>query len=169
MRVGTLQASRLVKAEIARYDWARYRCGCQRLGDHVPELLERLFAAEEPADLRDCSLDGHLESNTNLFEVAVPAVGVLLAGLAGPVSVPAREQALATLWYLVSGESHQSEVKHGRTHLGDECRLKAREGLWVILHHALNNRDETAYEILGLIDLNDERASYFAATASQRR
>lgn len=164
-----VQATRLVKAEIARYDWARFCCGCQGFGDHVPERLERLFAAEELADLRDCSLDGHLESNTNLFEVAVPAVGVLLAGLAGPVSVRVREQALATLWYLAGGESHQSEVEHGRSRLGDECRLKTREGLWVIMHHALNNCDETAFEILGLIDLDDERAGYFAAAVSRGR
>lgn len=164
-----LQVTRLVRAEIARHDWSRLRCGCQESGEHLPELLERLLSAEDLADLRGSSLEGHLELNTNLFEIAVPAVGVLLAGLAGPLSIPAREQALATLWYLVGGESHRSEAERGRTRLGDECRLKAREGLWVILHHALNGRDETASEILGLIDLDEERAGYFAAAVSRRR
>lgn len=41
--------------------------------------------------------------------------------------------------------------------------------MWVILHHALNNHDETALEILGLIDLDDERAGYFASAVSRRR
>lgn len=99
-------------------------------------VFGRLFGAEDVSELHGYSLDGHLKSSTNLFGVAVPAVGVLLAGLAGPVSGFARKQAIATLWYLVVGESHHSEVELGRTRLGDECRLRAREGVWVILHYA---------------------------------
>jgi len=155
--------SGLVRAELARHDWSQLRCGCGGTASHVPEIFEKILAADSASDAVGYSLDGHLEIETNLFEAAVPAVGVILAALAGPISDFSRGQLMAVLWYLVSGDSHHSEVALGRSRLGDECRLKAREGIWVVLHYAVNRRDETALDVLGLIDLDESRSGYFAS------
>jgi hypothetical protein len=129
----------------------------------VPEIFERILAAESASEAVGYSLDGHLEVETNLFEAAVPAVSVILAALAGPISEFSRGQLIAVLWYIVSGDSHHSEVAFGRSRLGDECRLKAREGIWVILHLAVNWHDETAFDILSLVDLDEGRSGYYAS------
>jgi hypothetical protein len=158
-----LAVSALVRAELARHDWSRLRCGCGSTAGHVPEIFEKILAADSAGDAVGYALDGHLEVETNLFEVAVPAVGVILAALAGPISEFSRGQLIAVLWYMVSGESHSTEVALGRSRLGDECRLKAREGIWIIFHYAVNRRDETAMDIVGLIDLDEDRSGYYAS------
>ena len=160
--------SRLVQAELGRFDWSNLRCGCGNTAGHMPETFKQIAVAESPSDMRGYSLGGHLELETNLFEAAVPAVDVLLAALAGPLSDFARDQFIATLWYIVSGDSHRSEIERGRSRLGDECRLRARSGVWVILHYAVNRRDETALEILESIDLDDERLNYYKSNVVNR-
>lgn len=158
-----MAVSDLVRAELARHDWSRLRCGCGSTASHVPEIFERLLNAESARDAVGCSLDGHLEVETNLFEAAVPAVGVILAALGGPVLDFPRGQLIAVLWYIASGDSHSSEIALGRSRLGDECRLKAREGIWTILHHAVNRKDQTAFDILSLIDLDQRRSDYYSS------
>ena len=106
---------------------------------------------------------GDLRIETNLFEVAVPAVSVILAALAGLISKFSRGQFIVMLWYLVCGDSHHSEVALGRSRLGDGCRLKDRKGIWVILHHAVNRHDETAFEMLSLVGLDEGRPGFYAA------
>ncbi|MEV4411801.1 hypothetical protein [Catellatospora sp. NPDC049609] len=125
------------------------------------EMFTRIVQAEEPADAMDAVLDGHVELEGNLFDVAVPAVSVILAALAGELAPFARHLLMINLWRLVCGEAHHTEMAFGRTHLGDECRHKAREGVWVILNEGLRHNGEEAIDILEQIDLDDERRDYY--------
>lgn len=134
-------------------------------------MFEAILTAGTPQDMIGYTLDNHLEIGTNLFEAAVPAVGVILAALAGDPSPLARDHLLDTLCHLVSGDSHATEQARGRTRLGDECRLKAREGYWLIARIGLaGSADdaETAADICECIDLDDERSRYYQALLRKR-
>ncbi|MEU5030807.1 hypothetical protein [Streptomyces milbemycinicus] len=161
-----MSVSALVHAELERHDWAALRCGCGESAEHVPLMFEAILTAGTPQDMIGYTLDNHLEIGTNLFEAAVPAVGVILAALAGEPSSLARRHLLDTLCHLVSGDSHATEQALGRTGLGDECRARAREGYWLIARIGLTggaDDAETAADICEFIDLDDERSGYYQA------
>ncbi|WP_405798480.1 hypothetical protein [Streptomyces sp. NBC_01506] len=156
--------SELVRAELDRHDWDALRCGCGGTAGHVPTMFEAIIEAGTPGDMVGHTLDNHLEVGTNLFEVSVPAVGVLLAALAGDLSPLARAEFMITLWRLASGESHSTEVAAGRAGLGDECRAGCREGLWVVGRTGLTgsaDEAEMAADIVEFIDLDEERSAYY--------
>ncbi|MEU5107478.1 MULTISPECIES: hypothetical protein [Streptomyces] len=166
-----LSVSALVHAELERHDWAALSCGCGESAEHVPLMFEAILTAGTPRDMIGYTLDNHLEIGTNLFEAAVPAVGVILAALAGDPSPPARRHLLDTLCHLVSGDSHATEQAAGRTELGDECRRKAREGYWLIARTGLTGSADdagTAADICEFIDLDDERSGYYQALLRER-
>ncbi|RKE22079.1 hypothetical protein [Streptomyces sp. TLI_171] len=117
------------------------------------------------------TLDNHLEVNANLFEAAVPAVSVILAALASELSTLARDHLLISLWRLASGDTHNTEQALGRISLGDECRAKAREGLWLILQLGLTGSADdadTAADLCEVIDLDDNRSGFYQALLRQR-
>ncbi|GAA1293233.1 hypothetical protein GCM10009658_44130 [Planotetraspora silvatica] len=74
-----------------------------------------------------------------------------------------------TLWVVTAGESHHSEMAIGRTRLGEECQLKAREGIWVILSNANDSNKETCLDILEWIDLDEVRPQYYRSKFEKRR
>ncbi|WP_157748950.1 hypothetical protein [Micromonospora echinospora] len=164
-----MSSNKLVLAELSRYDWSQFRCGCRGTAEHVPEIFRAIVDAVEPEDAYGAVLDGHLEVEGNLFEVAVPAVGVILAALAGDLSTSSRSELLETLWRLVGGDSHHTEMALGRTRLGDECRHKAREGIWVILQEGFGKHGEEVIDILELIDLDEARHGYYAEILKRRK
>ncbi|MFF8592681.1 hypothetical protein ACF061_14755 [Streptomyces sp. NPDC015220] len=161
--------SRLVRAEIGRFDWRQIRCGCGGTAEHVPGIFERLVEAESAEETFGTDLEGHLEVQGELFEAAVPAVSVILAALADPLCDTSRNYLLSVLWRVVLGEAHPSEAARGRTHLPQECRLRAREGLPLIFREALTGDSETAIEILEAVDLDDERVDHYRRAAENRK
>ncbi|MET9551385.1 hypothetical protein [Streptomyces sp. NPDC006645] len=160
-----------VRAELDRHDWASLRCGCDGSADHVPMLFETIIEAGAPGEMAGYSLAGHLERETNLFEASVPAVGVILAALAGDLSPMARAEFMITLWRLTSGDSHSTEAALGRTLLGDECRARCREGFWVVARIGLTgsaDEAETVADIVEFIDLDEERSAYYQSLLRER-
>jgi hypothetical protein len=155
--------SRLVRAELARHDWSRLRCGCGGTAGHVPEIFEGILSAETPDDVFGMTLEGHLEVDGAIFEVALSAVSVILASLAGPLPDFAFDQLMAMLWCIAEGQPHPSEVELGYTSLGDECRFKMREGSILLLHYAVDRRDSTAGEILDLIGEDGNLGTYYSS------
>ncbi|MEO3746642.1 hypothetical protein [Plantactinospora sp. B5E13] len=137
----------------------------------MPALFRSLIDVEDPSDVYGVTLDGHLEVDGNLFEVAVPAIGVILAAMTGDLLPSSRLELLEALWRVLAGESHSTERSIGRGRLGDECRHKAREGIWVILQEGFGKHGEIVGEILELIDLDDARLAYYAEIlkASRKR
>jgi hypothetical protein len=161
--------SRGLQAEIGRFDWGQLRCGCGGSAEHVPGIFERLAEAESPEETFGADLEGHHEVQGELFEVAVPAVSVILSALSGPLCDTSRNYLMSVLWRVVLGESHPSEAARGRTHLAQECHLRAREGLPLIFREALTGDSETAVEILELVDLDDKRVDYYRGLAQSRK
>ena len=145
--------SRIVRAELERHDWAALRCGCGRSGTHLPAMLGRYAAAETYAEVSDHALDGHVVDDWNLFEVAVPAVGVILATLAGDVERAVREYLTTVLWHIVCSDSP----------LAEECRVLAREGIWLLARYAVEHGDHAALDVLEVIDPDRGRYEFFAA------
>ncbi|MFD4115123.1 hypothetical protein ACFWSJ_16840 [Streptomyces niveus] len=151
----------LVRAELDRHDWDSLRCGCGEPAGHVPMMFEAIIEAATPGDMAGYTLANHLERETNLFEASVPAVGVILAALAGELSPLARAEFLITLWRLTSGDSH----------LGDECRARCREGFWVVGRIGLTGsaeEAETVADIVEFIDLDEERSAYYQSLLRER-
>lgn len=145
--------SRFVRAELDRHDWASLRCGCGRSGAHLPATLGCYAAAEAYDETRDYSLDGHLFDEWNLFEVAVPAVGVILATLAGDVDRAVRDYLMMAIWHMVCSDSA----------LADQCAALAREGIWLLARQAVEYGDHTALDVLDVIDLDRARLEAYAA------
>ncbi|MFD7462122.1 hypothetical protein ACFV8X_34015 [Streptomyces sp. NPDC059868] len=164
-----MRMAKPVRAELDRYAWGRLRCGCGEGAEHVPDLFRRVLEAETYAEMADADLDGHLIDRGGLFEAAVPAVGVILAALTEPLSDHARAYLVTLLWHLVAGDPHPSEEAYGRAHLDGECRMRAREGLALILREAVSGERETAIDILELIDVDGERVEHYRRFAAKRR
>ncbi|MGW5659344.1 hypothetical protein ACWEWG_04455 [Streptomyces sp. NPDC003758] len=164
-----MPVSRLVRAELGRFDWGKLRCGCGGTAEHIPEIFERLVEAESAEETFGAELEGHLEVQGELFEVAVPAVSVILAALADTLCDTSRNYLLAMLGSVVLGEAHPSEAARGRTHLDRECQLRAREGLPLIFREALTGDSEIAVEILEVVDIDDERVDYYRRLAQNRK
>ncbi|TJZ97108.1 hypothetical protein [Actinacidiphila oryziradicis] len=75
-------------------------------------------------------LTNDIETQSMLFEAAVPVTSVIVAALGQrDLSWPARWRLIYLLLILVSGESAQSEVDGGRPDLEVECQDAARPGI----------------------------------------
>ncbi|MET9951875.1 hypothetical protein ABZ135_10050 [Streptomyces sp. NPDC006339] len=90
----------LVRAELARHDWASLRCGCGDDAEHLPLMFETILEARTPRDMIGYTLEDHVELNGTLFPCSPPAVAVILAALASGPSPLARGVLLQTLWYM---------------------------------------------------------------------
>lgn len=147
--------------EVDRIDWTAFRCGCGDSGGHVGEDFRRLLRATSPEEVIDCTLSGHVEDQAMLFEVALPAVGVILAGLHEDIAAFVRGHFLVTLWRVVAGEPHPTEIQNGRELLDQECLEVAASGLWDIYNEAMSGDAETAVDILEFIERDESRLSFF--------
>jgi hypothetical protein len=159
----------LALAEIERHPWHTLRCGCGEPAGHVAQMLRTIVQATDPEDHFGAVLSGHLEVDGNLFEVAVPAVSVILAALAGELEPAARNQLVGALCVVVAGEPHHTEVAAGRTHLREECRYHARHGIWTILHHGFGKNRDDVVDIIEMLELDDARRDYYLDVLRARK
>lgn len=168
---GRVGLSDLVRAELDRHDWAALQCGCGDFAEHIPLMFEAIIEARTARDMIGYTLDDHVELGTNLFEASPPAVSVILAALAGELSPMARSHLLLALCRMVSGESYVTEGAAGRTHLGDECRARCREGLWVVGQVGLTGSADEAEDaalIFELVDLDEARSRFYQSALLDR-
>ncbi|ADI08816.1 hypothetical protein SBI_05696 [Streptomyces bingchenggensis BCW-1] len=56
-----MSVGELVRAELARHEWAALRCGCGESAEHVPLMFEAILTAGTPQDMIEYTLDNHLE------------------------------------------------------------------------------------------------------------
>jgi hypothetical protein len=166
-----VDVSDLVRLELDRHDWAGLRCGCGDSADHVPLQFEAILTAETPRQMVGYTLDDHLEVSGNLFECAVPAVGVILAALAGHPSTLARSVLLDSLSRLVTGDPHYSEAALGAGDLGEQCRDQARDGFWIIMQAGFTGSADDAdmaADICEAVDTDERRAGFYHARLRER-
>ncbi|MEW1870413.1 MULTISPECIES: hypothetical protein [Streptomyces] len=114
------------------------------------------------------TLDGHLERQAMLFQVAPHAVPVMLAALAEELPRFTRNHFLNMLWYLVTGESHSTEAEAGLPDLEEDCCAAVREGIWLVYKEAASGDSETALDILEYADPDSDRFAHFRASVAAR-
>lgn len=162
--------SELVRTELRRVDWALLECGCGDSAEHVPLLIEAIITAETPREMIGYTLDGHVEVNTIIFECTPPAVGVIMAALAGELSVLARNVLLQTLSFVAAGSGDYEPHAEGAG-LGDGCRHYAQEGFWRLVQIGLTGSAddaETVAEICEYFGLGGDRAPFYQAQLRER-
>ncbi|MBO3744201.1 hypothetical protein [Actinoplanes flavus] len=132
-------------------------------------MFRSLVQATDPVEVRGLDFSGHLEVNGGLFEVAVPALTVILAALAGDMTDFAEVELIWLLESLVSGDSHYSEEALGRPDLGLDCRTLAREGIWVIHRYVFGHNREEAGNVLSIIEFDGPRRDYYSRFSGSSR
>ncbi|WP_150205463.1 hypothetical protein [Streptomyces venezuelae] len=160
----------LVRAELRRVDWASLECGCGESAEHVPLLIEAIITAETPQDMVGYTLDGHVEESTILFECAPPAVGVIMAALAGDLSILARDVLLQTLWFVAAGSSDYGPSPRGES-LGEGCRHHVQDGFWSLVQIGLTGTAEDAETVADICEsfgLGGDKAVFYTAELRDR-
>ncbi|WP_158719021.1 hypothetical protein [Streptomyces globisporus] len=160
----------LVRAELRRVDWASLKCGCGDSAEHVPLLFEAIITAETPQDMIGYTLDGHVEESTITFECTPPAVGVIMAALAGDLSTLARDELLQTLWFVAAGSGDYGPTVEGEG-LGEGCRHHVQEGFWRLVQIGLTGTAddaETVADICEYLGLSGGKAAFYQAELRNR-
>ncbi|MFG2944580.1 hypothetical protein [Streptomyces adustus] len=156
----------LIQAE--RVDWASLRCGCGETGAHVPETFARLLEAGSPAEIAEATLEGHINIQSLLFEVAVPVTSLIAAALQEDLAEPVRLRLLNDLLTCVAGESHWAEVEEGAPGIEVDCQIAAREAIWTLYQEYATGHAMLARYILEEVDPDEERFSHFDAKLISR-
>jgi hypothetical protein len=165
-----VEVSELVRAELRRVDWASLECGCGDSAEHVPLLIETIITAETPRDMIGYTLDGHVGESTIIFDCTPPAVGVIMAALAGDLSTLARDVLLQTLAFVAAGcDGYELDTEGAG--LGNGCRIHAQEGFWGLVQIGLTGTAEdaeTVADICEYFELGGDKAAFYQAELRER-
>lgn len=145
--------------ELERVDWDAYACYCGGRG-HVGEYLARIIRARSLTELSDASLEGHVEDEAGVGDVAVPATGVIMAALQEDLAPVAREDLMLTLWRIVLGVSSDP--------MKEEVYPKVRDGIWALYKEAAQGNTEEALEILEYVEQDPQRLAAFQSALKSR-
>ncbi|MEU2285467.1 hypothetical protein ABZ614_26640 [Streptomyces sp. NPDC013178] len=156
----------LIQAE--RVDWNSLRCGCGETGAHVPETFARLLEARTPGEITEATLDGHINVQSLLFEVAIPVTSLIVAALQEDLPEAVRVRLLDDLLTCVAGESHWTEVEAGAPEIEVDCQIAAREAIWTLYQEYATGHAMPARYILEAVDPDQERFSHFDAKLISR-
>lgn len=164
----------IVELEIAGHDWKSLRCGCGRSAAHLAGDLLKLARAQSDSDVDRVALDDHVMVPPGLLvEPALPVVSVALAALADETSPAARFTFLKTLLVLAGGGEGQTfELDRQGRDLPAECAAAAESGIWLLYREVFSGLTmgavSYAYEILTLIDADEERLDRVRVAAGAR-
>ncbi|MBQ0894361.1 hypothetical protein KBX37_14855 [Micromonospora sp. U56] len=163
----------IVELEIAGHDWKSLRCGCGRSAAHLAGDLLKLARAQSDSDVDRVALDGHfMVSPSVLMEPALPMVSVALAALADKTSLAARFTFLKALLFIIAGEGQPFELARQGRDLPAECAAAAQGGIWLLYREVFSGLTmgavSCAYEILTLIDADEERLDRVRVAAGAR-
>ncbi|GIM97815.1 hypothetical protein [Paractinoplanes toevensis] len=112
---------------IGRYAWSELRCGCGRQASHLEGGFARLAGADAEFDAG--ALEGHVFSETVLYEPAPVVISACLDALADDLAVTARLHLLALLAQLSSAQDQPPGVTNAGSNLWSECRAALRKGI----------------------------------------
>ncbi|WP_143020363.1 hypothetical protein [Sinosporangium album] len=159
----------LVQAELERYNWDSIRVITGKATE-VPGGVQRMLTGytEDQVSGAYWELENRVVVQGQLFEAAQYVVPALIVGLLEDLARPARHATLELLFQIVSGESHLSEVERGLPDLGESCRQRAREGLWVIYRELAVGLYAPARSILECVELDSIRLADFLERYSRR-
>lgn len=160
--MGTVIRATATEVEIARVAWNNIRTASGFATD-VPHAVKSLMRSKSPEEAQQgyWALENSIVVQGQLFEAAVAVVPVLVAGLLEDLSPHARAGMLELLFQIVSGEAHEEEVIRGVSGLGEACRNRAREGIWILYREFLSGQGAAAREILEVVELDRQRLDFF--------
>jgi hypothetical protein len=151
----------LAAAVVESVRWEELSTG--RPGDdaaaRLPQALGAIATAgsQEEADAAYWSIDNVLVAEGDLYESTVPGICVLLAMLAGPMTVPGRFRIVEMLVEIAGGQVAQAELDSGNTDLGERCRDTLRDGLWTFYGLLLDADPRVRNHAITLISLIEDR------------
>lgn len=150
--------------EIARLPWGRIR-EASGSAEQIPFALVEMLNATTPEAVNAAywKLENHVVVQGQLFEVAEFVVSVLIAALLEEKPRHVRISILELLFQIVTGESHEYEIRLGNADLHRKCRAKALEGLWVLYRELIFGEREAAQEVIEAIETNADRLKSFLA------
>jgi hypothetical protein len=148
--------ARAARLEIGRHDWSSYRSPASG-GPSTPDVFLGLLNAENAEDAVGVSLEYRLEVQSMVYEVALPALDVILAAYSEEPPVWVESELLNALHGIILGEPHRSELELGNSDLVDRCIQRARDGLWVLYARLSRFNADFLIDILDVLDSDRER------------
>ncbi|MFU8851226.1 hypothetical protein ACNAW0_09625 [Micromonospora sp. SL1-18] len=148
------------RREIDRHDWNRYRHPSGRDGSELRMIFLGLLEAGE-AEEPGLSLEYRLEVQSMVFEVALPAVGVILAAYSDQLPRWVEMEFLNALHNVLLGEPHVSEIAAGNGEVVDRCIRSARSGIWVLYSKLSRHNSDFLIDILEMVDDDRGRFEFF--------
>jgi hypothetical protein len=157
----------LVELELARTDWSTV-LEASGFATHLPTAIRALLASPEPADVEApyWDLENHVVVQGQLFEAAALVVPVLIAALLEERPRHIRIAVLELLFQIVNGQPHEEEIKRRNLDLTETCRMRAREGLWILYRELVHGERAAAKEVLEVIDVDRSRLMHFLESTS---
>jgi hypothetical protein len=147
--------------EVERHDWSALTV-CGGSAEEVPSAVKGMLASSGAEEVEHYywQLENRAVVQGQLYSAAPPLVSVLIAGLLEGVARPARIGALDLLYQLVTGAPHPDEVA---THpsLGEECKGRAYEGIWVFYKELMYGEFDAAKDVLEVIERDANRLHAF--------
>jgi hypothetical protein len=145
---------------IRRVEWSSFHAA-GGAATSVPHVIEALAGApdEASADQAYWLLDNHVVVKGQVLDSALEVVPILLALLAGPLSVWARRRMLDLLIEIQASEVHPDELARGNLNLASRCTEAVRAGKWLIYSDLLSADDAVRLSAVDLIaELEDDIA-----------
>lgn len=141
--------SAVALAEIASVDWSSY-VEFDGPATNVGRALQDLLSSSdvESASTAWLRIEEHVFSQGTIYSVAEPTVSVMLAALTEEQPPWRSGRIVDLLFFIVNGMSPTDETLSAR------CRLRAREGLWLLVHRAVNEdgwRRDNALDVIEVI------------------
>lgn len=148
--------AKAARLEVQRHDWSAYRAPISG-GMAIPDIFLKLMDTEIADEAVGASLEYRLEVQSMVYEVALPALDVILAAYAENPPVWVESEFLNALHNIILGEPHRSELELGNFDLVDRCIQRARDGIWVLYSRLSRFNADFLIDILDAIDTDRER------------
>ncbi|QTD50169.1 hypothetical protein [Sulfidibacter corallicola] len=150
----------LNQIELARHHWAELR-EASGIADNIPSAILELLKSSRPDEAENAywKIENHVVVQGQLFESAEYVVPVLLTSLLQKQQKWVKISILELLFQIVSGEPHEEEISKGNRDLGERCREKAREGLWILYQEMMFGERYAAKDVLEVIEKDPHRLS----------
>lgn len=154
---------RAARIELARHDWGSFRAPMHG-GPAVPEIFSRMLDGGNAGESIGYSLRERLETQSMVYEIALPATGVILAAFAGGrLAEWVEDEFITVLHNILYGEPHFTELELGNDDLVDRCVEKARDGIWGLYASLRRSNALWMIDMLRLVDPDQDRVTDFEA------
>lgn len=152
----------IAEIELTRIEWNKLRDESD-FADYIPSVIQKLLNSQSPEEATGLYFDieNYVFVSGQLYEATEYLVPVLMASLLEVDKDFIKATILELLFWIVSGIPAQSEIASGNSELGERCRAKAREGLWILYRELFGKNSEAVLEVLEKIETDSSRLETF--------